>query len=1207
MKVTDANNQSDTKATTLSVGAGPVVITKSADTTAAAPGSVVHYTVTVRNTGTSAFSGASFTDPLTDVLDDAAYGNDAAATSGTVSYSSPTITWNGDLAAGAVATITYSVTVKPLGSGNGVMTNTVASTTLGANCAAGGGDARCTTTVNLLSLTMTKTSDVATATPGGTVHYTVTVTNTGQATYTGATFTDPLSGVLDDATYGNDATATSGTVTFSDPTLSWTGNLSVGGSVTVTYSVTVKSPDTGDKNLTNTVSSSGAGTNCPAGGTDPRCTVSVTALIPRLTIASSTNVSTTVPTGVVRYTVVVTNSGQTPYNGANFTFSLAGALDNATYNNDATATSGNLNFNPDGSVTWTGDLPIGASATLTASVTVNNPPTGGPTMVSTITSTTPGNNCPAGGSDPACTTSVAIQIPQLTITKTADVATVTPGGTITYTVTAANTGPTAYTGASFTDSLAGVLPDAVYDNNASADSGTVSYAAPVLTWTGNLAVGATATLTYSVTVKNPDPGDKHLTDTVTSSTLGNNCPQGGTDPACTALVTVLVPALTITKTAAAPTTTAGATVHYTVAVTNSGQTPYTGATFTDDLSGVLDDAAYGNDAAATSGTLSYAAPHLTWTGNLAVGGTATITYTVTVSSPDTGDGLLTNAATSTTPGSDCPAAGNDSRCSVTVRVSGLLLAQSYSEPSTTPGSVIHLTATFTNTGQTPYTGISVFASSANVVDDATPNGDQVASSGTLVLTASGITWTGDIPVGGVVTITGSLTVRNPDPGNKVITGTLVSSAPGNNCPSGGTDPRCTATVNVLLPALSFTKTADTATQVPGGTIHYTVVVHNTGQTPYTGATATDDLSGVLTDAVYGGDASATSGTVSYAAPTLTWTGDLAVGASATITYSATVNNPDTGNKTLLNTIVSNEVGSTCPPNSGNPACTSNVTVLTPALTIAKTASVPNTTEGSTVTYTVTVTNSGQTPYTGATFTDDLSGVLDDAAYGNDAAATSGTLSYAAPHLTWTGNLAVGDTATITYTVTVDNPSPGDESLVNTVTSATTGSNCPPAGSDSRCTATVPVTGTSQLTFTKTAGAASTTRGAVVSYTITIANSAATPYLGATFNDPLTSVLDDATYGNDAAASSGVVSYTSPNLTWFGNVPATGSVTVTYSVAVHATKTGDDILANTLSSTSASGNCACRGHRPALLGAGHRVGTDHHQQRGRDHHDAGRRP
>jgi hypothetical protein len=58
-------------------------------------------------------------------------------------------------------------------------------------------------------------------------------------------------------------------------------------------------------------------------------------------------------------------------------------------------------------------------------------------------------------------------------------------------------------------------------------------------------------------------------------------------------------------------------------------------------------------------------------------------------------------------------------------------------------------------------------------------------------------------------------------------------------------------------------------------------------------------------------------------------------------------------------------------------------------------------------YTITVTDSGQTPYTGATVTDSLSGVLGDAAYNGDAAATAGTVSYASPVLTWTGNLAVG--------------------------------------------------------------------------------------------------------------------------------------------------------------------------------------------------------
>ena len=57
-----------------------------------------------------------------------------------------------------------------------------------------------------------------------------------------------------------------------------------------------------------------------------------------------------------------------------------------------------------------------------------------------------------------------------------------------------------------------------------------------------------------------------------------------------------------------------------------------------------------------------------------------------------------------------------------------------------------------------------------------------------------------------------------------------------------------------------------ATTVPGATVQYTVTVTDTGQTPYTGAAVTDDLSGVLDDAAYNGDAAATAGSVSFASP-----------------------------------------------------------------------------------------------------------------------------------------------------------------------------------------------------------------------------------------------------------------------------------------------------------------------------------------------------
>ncbi|MEV4525440.1 fibronectin type III domain-containing protein [Streptosporangium sp. NPDC049304] len=1152
-----------------------LTISSSADVASTTPGSVVHYTFTASNTGQTPYAGTSITVSLVDLLDDATPNGDISATTGTV-VTNPdgTATWTGDLAVGATVTVTGSVTVNAPDTGDRVLRTSAVSTAPGSNCQVGNQGPGCFSVITVLipGLTIAKTADTATTTPGSVVNYTVLVTNSGQTAYTGATFADALGGVLDDATYNADAAATSGSVGFAGSTLTWTGNLAVEASATITYSVTVNDPDTGNKTLTNTLTSTTVGNNCPTGGGDARCAGSVTVLVPQLTLASTTPSSTTVPGGVVSYTFTLANTGQTPYVGISATLGVEGLFGDVTYNGNLIASSGSLDVLPDGSLLWTGDIAVGATATITGSVTVNDPDTGDKVLQTSFTSAAPGSTCPSiGATAPSCFTLVTVLVPALTITNTADTQTVAPGGTVTYTTTVTNTGQTPYSGAQVTNQLAQVLNDSVYNDDAAATTGTVAFAGSNLTWTGDLATGGSATITYSVTVDNPDLGDRQMTNVAVSSTPGSTCPAGGTNTACTSTVAVLVPALTVVKTANAATTTPGATVGYTVTVTNSGQTPYTGATVTDALGGVLDDAVYNADATASSGSVSYTSPTLTWTGDLAVGVTATITYSVTVNSPDTGDALLVNTTVSAAPGSNCPTGSADTRCAVSVPVARLVISQSFVGSSTTPGSTIRLNATFTNTGNVPYTGISIASLTADVVDDATPNGDQTASSGTLILSSTAITWTGNIPVGGVVTVTGTLTVKNPDTGNKIITGTLVSAAPGNNCPSGGSDPRCTSLMDVLVPGLTITNVADTSATVQGGAVGYTVTVTNSGQTAYTGATFTESLAGILDDAVYNGDASATSGTAAVAGSTLSWTGDLAAGASATVTYSVTVRNPDPGDRNLAGTISSPTTGSNCAPASGDAQCTSNVIVLIPALTIVQTATPTTAVPGSTVTYTVVATNTGQLPYTGATFTDSLAGVLDDAAYNTDASATSGTVGFADQAVTWTGDLAPGASATITYTVTVDNPDTGDASLVNTITSTTSGNNCPSGGTDPRCGTTVAVTAITTLTFDKAANTLSAAQGETVTYTVTISNSGLTPYVGATFTDDLTDVLDDGTYNNDAVAGAGTVGYTAPNLTWTGTVPAGGSTTVVYSVTVRASS--DGTLVNTLVSTSPDGNCA----------------------------------
>ena len=124
---------------------------------------------------------------------------------------------------------------------------------------------------------------------------------------------------------------------------------------------------------------------------------------------------------------------------------------------------------------------------------------------------------------------------------------------------------------------------------------------------------------------------------------------------------------------------------------------------------------------------------------------------------------------------------------------------------------------------------------------------------------------------------------------------------------------------MLTPALTIVKTASTLTPVPGQQVIYTITVANTGQTPYAGASLSDPLTGVLDDAVYNSDAAAvitgsgtSAGAVSYTGSAVSWTGDLAVAASVTITYSVTIDNPDTGDRILASTVTSPAPGSNCP-------------------------------------------------------------------------------------------------------------------------------------------------------------------------------------------------------------------------------------------------------------------------------------------------------
>jgi hypothetical protein len=104
---------------------------------------------------------------------------------------------------------------------------------------------------------------------------------------------------------------------------------------------------------------------------------------------------------------------------------------------------------------------------------------------------------------------------------------VAPGQRVTYTITLTNTGAADFTAtdpAAFEDDLGDVLDDAAYNGDARADAGTVSYASPRLSWSGPLPVGGRVDITYTVTVGDPDAGDRNLRNVVTTTADGNCVP-----------------------------------------------------------------------------------------------------------------------------------------------------------------------------------------------------------------------------------------------------------------------------------------------------------------------------------------------------------------------------------------------------------------------------------------------------------------------------------------------------------------------------------------------------------------------------------------------------------------------------------------------------------------------------------------------------------
>lgn len=287
----------------------------------------------------------------------------------------------------------------------------------------------------------------------------------------------------------------------------------------------------------------------------------------------------------------------------------------------------------------------GGTATLAIVATVNAGTAGSTiTNTATITASTPADSTPANNTD---SVSLTVGQPDFAVTKSADDTTPQEGQTVTFTVTAANSGTGDANGVTVTD----LLPAGLTFVSSNPSQG--SYVSGSGLWTvGTVAAGGSATLQIVATVDVGTAGST-ITNTATlttsspaDATPGNNSGSASLD--------VGQPDLSITKTASSNQVQAGFPVTFTIVVTNSGDGNATSVTVTD----VLPPGLTYISSNASQG--SYASGTGVWTvGAVAAGGNATLQIVANVTGAP---GTIHNnsaAITASTPADATPGDNTD--------------------------------------------------------------------------------------------------------------------------------------------------------------------------------------------------------------------------------------------------------------------------------------------------------------------------------------------------------------------------------------------------------------------------------------------------------------------------------------------------------------------------------------------------------------------
>jgi len=331
-----------------------------------------------------------------------------------------------------------------------------------------------------------------------------------------------------------------------------------------------------------------------------------------------------------------------------------------------------------------------------------------------------------------------------------------------------------------------------------------------------------------------------------------------------------------------------------------------------------------------------------------------------------------------------------------------------------PGGPVTYTITASNAGADPVAGSTV----ADTFPATLTCTWTCVGAGGGTCTAAGAGNVNDssvsLPAGGSVTYTASCTISASATGTLTNTATVSSAVtdpnPGNN----------TATdTDTLTPQsdLSITKTDGLTTATPSGPVTYIITASNPGPSDAPGSTVADTFPAALlcstwTCAGAGGGTCTASGSGN-----ISDTANLPAGGSVTYVASCTLSASATG--TLSNTAtVAAPAGVTDPTPGNNSATDTDTIAAAPGALVSgtKTVSAGPYTVGSTITYTIVLTNSGtgaQADNPGNEFIDVLPPTLALVSATSPAVANTGTNT-----VTFNGAIPAGGSVTFTITATI---------------------------------------------------------------------------------------------------------------------------------------------------------------------------------------------